>query len=270
MPDNVFPYSIDFYPNSNYNYNWEIIMNTQRLKIKYLLNCALLMEYKGSKILIDGLFDDRQLFDPYPPAFEENIYSKKDIFSGLSALCFTHCHFDHYDEAKVLKYIDMNQEDTILVPSNHGLPDRILSNGSNIKEMHTPAGLIGNISIGDFEISYLKTGHITYDYPEHYCIQIKAGEGTVLVTGDMHPEYYAKLPAFFNMKNCISFFNAVSIWKYAQAQAIFELPGMKYIYHIPSEEKDQYEYRKITLSLLKKYGDLHPDVHFLTESMTEI
>lgn len=245
-------------------------MHAKKLKIKYLLNCALLLEYKNSKILIDGLFDGRHIFDSYPPAFEENIYSKEEIFSGLSALCFTHCHFDHYDDSKVLKYIKMNPDDTILVPSNHGLPARVVSNDLNIKQMGMPAGGIGKINIGDFEISYLKTGHITYDYPEHYCLHIKAGGNTVIVTGDMHPEYYAKLPAFFDMESCISFFNAVSIWKASQAQTVFELPGTKNIYHIPSEEHDQYGYRKNTLSLLKKYRGLYPDVHFLTESMVEI
>ncbi len=257
-------------------------MNKPELKINYFVNCALLLEYNSQKILIDGLFDGRQMFDSYPPGLEDAIYSKNGIFTDLAGLCFTHCHFDHYDGDKLLKYMERHPNDSILLPANNELAGKelplsgrtfSLESFPQFMLMDEPMEGMGKARIADFEITYLKTGHITYDYPEHYALCIKAGGTSVIVTADMHPKYYGALADFFAMdriENPISFFNSVSVWKPSQTNTICALPGKKYIYHIPSEAGDTNGYRGLTLKLRDKYEPLHPDLKFITEGMCSV
>lgn len=226
------------------------------MKLLYLYNCAVLISYENSSILVDGLFDNNNLFDEMPKECKSNVLKRKPPFNNITALLFTHCHADHFNKQMQETYRKSYPETLVLSPSTIG---------ENKK---------GIIRCGDFQIAYLETGHIHTGMKEgkHFVYQIAVADKKFVFTGDMHPDRLDEVIKCFGCDVDAFFINPALLlyeMKCPEKTALAEINNI-YIYHIPSEERDNFYYRKATINISKKVKRILGDVKLLTEPMVEV
>lgn len=76
----------------------------------YLSNAAILLQYEGTKVLIDGLYRDNSgYFSQLPIAVWDGMQKGIGELAHMDYLLFTHSHADHFYEPYVLQYLQKNK-----------------------------------------------------------------------------------------------------------------------------------------------------------------
>lgn len=229
----------------------------QEIQFKYLINCAVLLSCGAEKILVDGIFSGRQPFDIMDSQLEEAILTGQGDFAGIRYVLVTHCHNDHYNGSKLLKFLKYHPGTTVFLPANAKLdPEKLENLQADIIRMDGPIGQLERINCGAFEIEYMRTGHLTYKYPEHFCLNIVSENANALVTADMDLERLELLTCFTKKAVSEIFANAIVLWHRKWKQKLLNLNYSHiWLYHVASEERDILGYRKKTMVHWKKHRD---------------
>lgn len=230
------------------------------LKVLYLYNSGVLLSYGNEAILIDGVFDDRNIFDKMPPGYKETLLRKEIPFEGLKGLLFTHCHDDHYDDNTVNEFAGRHNEAWVVAPAA-GKDDFL-------------KGEQGSFSLGAFEIEYLKTrhiyvGHLTCD---NYVYKVTAGNKSVIITGDAEPESLDKITERFGNDADIFLINAATFlyeMKRPEATLLKQIKNL-HVYHLPTEENDDFGYRKATVSMKERAEKYLTNIKYLLDNVRYI
>lgn len=220
------------------------------MRIKYLANCGLYIEYNGTHILVDALTEDQSLFDVLSKDVENAFIAGRDPGYQVDCLAYTHLHPDHYSEAKTRKFME-----------GHGSSILMMPGGGNVSK-----------TIGKTTISFIKTGHITYDFPEHYCIDIK-GEGCgILITADMELDRFDEMMAHIGKdEKRVLFMNPIFLGRSDWFSKVIGYDFEKiFVYHLPAKERDQYGYRQAAKQHYMKIKQYYQRIELLTEPMKEI
>ncbi|MGL1885936.1 MAG: MBL fold metallo-hydrolase [Reichenbachiella sp.] len=89
--------------------------------VTYLGNEGIFIEYQGSKVLIDGLFEDPSARFDYPDnATITKIIDGKAPYNNINALLVTHAHPDHFNPNYSVQMLQ-NNKTTELIISPQGL-----------------------------------------------------------------------------------------------------------------------------------------------------
>ena len=234
---------------------------TDDLKFEYLLDSAVLMEIGGRKVLIDGLPGDSNEFDKLPPELEEDIMAGRGEFAGLRNLFFTHCHEDHMSGRKLSAYLVRNPKTFVSVPKDADIAFRRFEEAG--AEFFVPGGEKGEVKQGPgFE--YMRTGHLTYDCPEHFAYNFLAEETSVLFTGDMDLVKLKMLEGFSRREHAFIFLNNVVLWHKRWCDMIDDMGFERvFIYHVPSAENDELGYREKAAKLWPEIGQPRPNWEIL-------
>lgn len=226
------------------------------MKWTYLYNCGIVITYRETILLIDGIFEkDNEYFDKMPDPFEQALFYGETPFEKIDALLFTHCHADHYSRTMVERY-------TAAFPATQVIsPETILMDEQ------------GRIICGDFEITYIETGHIPTGIREgkHYVFEICAGEKRMVLTGDMDPEKLADIIRRFGTDADVFLVNPALLlyeMKRPEETLLRRIKNL-YVYHIPSEARDVYGYRKAALSIMSRVEQHLGKVTLLLDNMME-
>lgn len=230
------------------------------LKVLYLYNAGILLSYGNDSILIDGVFDDRNIFDKMPLGYRETLLRKEMPFENVKGLLFTHCHDDHYDAETVKKFTDKYADAEIVAP-RLGMDKKL-------------AEECGKFSVGVFDIEYLKTRHIFVGELtcDNYVYKVSIGNKTVIVTGDTDPESIEKITNVFRKDTDAFFINAATFlyeMKHPETTSLGQVKNL-YVYHLPSEGNDDYGYRKATVSIMEKAKRVINNIEFLLENVRYI
>lgn len=235
---------------------------TDKLKFEYLLDSAVLIEIGGVKALIDGLPSDKNSFDLLPEALEEEIMAGQGEFRGLDCLFFTHCHGDHLSGKKLTAYLERNPKTFVAIPEDAELDfDRFRRGGA---EFLIPQGEVAEVHGGrtasGLEFQYMRTGHLTFHCPEHYAYNFLEGDTSVIFTGDMDLVKLKMLKGFDKREHAFIFINNVLLWHKRWCDMIDEM-GFEgvFIYHVPSEGRDQEGYREKALKCWPENGQHRPN-----------
>lgn len=225
------------------------------MELLYLYNCAVLISCENSSILVDGLFNNN-CFDEMPDECKTDILMKRPPFNNVTALLFTHCHADHFDALMQETYTKYYPETLVLSPNTIG------------KDKN------GKIECGEFQIAFLETGHIQTGMEEgkHFVFQITIEGKKIVFTGDMHPDKLDEVIDSFGSDADAFFINPALLlyeMKCPENTALAEINNI-YVYHIPSEEKDDFLYRKATININKKVKETLGDVKLLIGPMVEL
>ena len=236
-----------------------------QLKITHITNCAVLIEYGAVKLLADGIFSGRQPFDVMDPATEEQILRGEGRFGNIGYILVTHCHNDHYNGSKILRFLEAHPGVTLLVPSNARLDGKRLEQSkARVIRMEEQVEVLRRLDFGSFQIEFMKTEHLTYRYPEHYCINVVTAEENVLLTADMSLDRIEALRQFTRRTHSAIFVSQIFLWHKKWKRQLLELGYTHiYFYHLPSEEKDGMGYRKRALTYWKKCSGEFPNGRLL-------
>ena len=253
------------------------------LKIKYICNCAVLVEIGGQKLLVDGLFWDDMPFDRMPEKTENDILNQAGDFEGLDVLLFTHCHEDHFSARKTVEFLKRNSTVLVAVPDMSGYSDadpkekeafaqasqfvrhdqdtEILRDyGNNVFYLEGEIGENHSIQLDTgVVIEYVKTGHLTFDYPEHYAVNIIGAESNVILTADMDLFRLENLKTLTMKKHAYIFVNNIALWHRSWRDEIDSMGFEKvFVYHTPSPENDSLGYRRKAEKCWGRYREQYP------------
>ena len=247
----------------------------KNFEIIYLANCGLYIESEGTSVLVDALFSKDTPFDSLEPIVEHNIINAAGKFSHIDGILFTHTHPDHFDAGKVSSFMEKHSETKLLMPSDEE-SGRMEAFTEQVPEdrltlMEGEFWQRKTINIGSLKVSYFKTGHISYDYSQHYCFLIENNDKAILVTGDTELAEFSRMGELSNLNNCTAFFNPIVLGKLDWVKNIAGLKILHmYIYHIPSEKKDSHGYRKMAVKNAERAEAYLPDCQLLLHSMQSI
>lgn len=230
------------------------------MKIKHLYNAAIMIETEKVKLVVDALAEDENLFFDMNSIIESKIFKRAGCFEGLSAMLFTHCHDDHFSEAKVKKMIIENPDINICLPYD----DKVdmcheINRGSKFNSVMMLQQQKGEFYYYDIKISYFCSGHISEERvggDRHYCYMLEDGQDKIVITGDFNTakidevrkwagENVTKVYANPLILGKDSIVSALGDWKAAQL----------FIYHIPDAGKPTAGlYGRLATSKEKQYS----------------
>lgn len=238
----------------------------KKFKVKYLLDSAVLIGYGEDKFLVDGIVSDKQHFDVMDNHTEHALMNREGIFENLNFLLFTHCHGDHFSNSKTRKFLSKNSGIKVFLPSNSGISeDFIKGKGSQPYNISTGEGEMVSFCFGEITIEYLKIKHLTFDYPEHYCINIAAPHESITFTADMDFNYIQNLGEFTRREKSAVFVNHLNMLHRKWRNSLMEMKYDNiYFYHLPSEYSDGFGYRDRALRNWEKYKTVFTNGSLLT------
>lgn len=223
------------------------------MEIIYLYASALLIKHKENDILIDGLINDSNIIQKASPDIERNIMNREGDFRHVNHLLFSHKHDDHFDSKKIAEFKNRFADVNIITP------DFIKG-----KE-------IANFDDEDYSITCYKNDHIEksmFDI-DHYSICVKTEDSCVFICGDADLRGDWFKVATEDLFIDALFVNPIHIASPPMREAIKCVNvGKIYVYHIPPKENDEYGYRVMAESAVKKVDFV--DTSLLTEESTRI
>ncbi|MBN1938412.1 MAG: MBL fold metallo-hydrolase [Candidatus Aminicenantes bacterium] len=89
------------------------------LALTYVANMGVLVASGESKVLIDGLFNNKgRSYRVPPPEMLEKIMKGEPPFDGLDLILVTHRHVDHFDADLSVRYLESRSEPLLVAPSD--------------------------------------------------------------------------------------------------------------------------------------------------------
>ena len=244
-----------------------------QIKVVFLANAAILLEYKGLKILIDGIYDYHgNAFSNLSSEQWGALCGGKNEFSNITYLIFTHTHFDHFSAEKLAEYLYLQKPKGIIIPKGAISEESSLKNC--LKDNTVPSLLLEEnacknmmlnldkrIWIKVFPMKHLDVGESGL---QHFCVLLHIDGKNIFITGDVDfsTESFELLkehildavfvnPLFYLSKEGKSHF-----------QNGFLQTKKQIVYHIPFAEDDEMEIRRI---IEKEQSKQTEDTLFLME-----
>lgn len=228
----------------------------EKIKVTLLANAAVLLEFQGTKLLVDGIYDERgHSFSNLSGEQWEGMKAGTGIFSGIDYLLFTHEHGDHFSPERVAQYLDTQRPKAIFMPKEGSGALRALR--EKAEEMEIPCALLEENLCRktlfkpqeDIQIKAYATRHLDELYwnVPHFCYLLELGGKRLLITADVDFTY----EAFPDLKGIILdvvFLNP--LMRYSREGKRLFSDGMlqtkrKVIYHIPFEGEDAMQIRQL-------------------------
>ncbi len=210
-------------------------------------NAGVIFEYRGSKLLVDGIYGEKgHPFSNLGADRWHRMVHDLPPYDNISYLLFTHLHPDHFDPDLTLSYLKQHPVKGIFMPDDAALENSPLL--TYIKEQRIPCVMLSartnrsrfqiepEIEVQAFAVPHLDRKY--WDVP-HYCYLLTCGEKRVLLTADADytRETFSNLkdvplqaafvnPLFFSALRHDKFFKGV-----LQVETIC-------VYHVPFSEDD--------------------------------
>ena len=166
----------------------------EQVKATFLVNAAVLLEFRGTKLLIDGIYDENgHCFSNLSERQWEKLKAGEGEFAGIEYLLFTHEHGDHFSPQRVAEYLEYRQPKAIFMPRDGSAALRALQ--KKAEGMGIPCVLLHRelcrktvfrpeqeIRIRAFQTRHLDK--LYWDVP-HFCYLLECGEMKLLFTADV-------------------------------------------------------------------------------------
>lgn len=161
--------------------------NTVRLTL--YANAGVCVEYRGIKLLIDGLFAYHQTgFSNLPESLLCGMLNHSGPGQDMDYLLFTHFHPDHYSSELTREYIRNNQVKHLFLPENdYKLQELLIKNRYSYTVMNSSMEACQTFQIEpDMTVTAFPSIHMGEKYLSviHYCYILTLGEKSVLFTSD--------------------------------------------------------------------------------------
>jgi L-ascorbate metabolism protein UlaG (beta-lactamase superfamily) len=257
-----------------------------KMEIVIIANSGILINYKNTKILIDGIYyldetisgsqeDSASIFTPISKNTLDKIINGVDEFVNLDGLLFSHFHRDHFHMGKTIECINNNHIQSILLPdfasqTSKDIDEVIENDKTSLLYMDLPFGEIAECWIKDIKIKYFRTIHCGKGLSEveHYSFIISCDEKQVYISADadfLDGHHYQILsdetislgffnPLFFNFKKGRAFLSKIN-------------PPKIIMYHIPFHGDDRFGFRKTSINNASLHKETLPSYEIITKEL---
>ena len=250
----------------------------EQVKATFLVNAAVLLEFRGTKLLIDGIYDENgHCFSNLSERQWEKLKAGEGEFAGIEYLLFTHEHGDHFSPQRVAEYLEYRQPKAIFMPRDGSAALRALQ--KKAEGMGIPCVLLHRelcrktvfrpeqeIRIRAFQTRHLDK--LYWDVP-HFCYLLECGEKKLLFTADVDFTQ-EDFSAVRGMALDAVFVNPLMSHS-EEGKALFAAGVLqtktKIVYHIPFAGEDQMMIRKIVEQEIRA-GRQENALFFMEEGQT--
>lgn len=251
------------------------------IKAILIANAGILIQYQNTRILIDGIhFDKRHYFSPMSEKALNEFLSGKGQFANIDFLLFTHHHVDHFSPKYTMEYLKNNMVRTVFMPKKGDgkcteLKNFMAARNINARLLDMPfkkryTYLIGN-NIG---ITVFNTVHMGEQFKdvENYCYILTIENKNILFTADAeyNAEYYEQ--SLKNIPIHTVFVNPLYLNNVQGRSVITQTikPHQTIIYHIPFQQDDRLEFRKMVKKDIDKYKNQFFTIKPIQDEFQEI
>lgn len=253
-------------------------MANHLVRVTLSSNAGLILEYQGTKLLLDGIYGAKG--HPFSNLGDrwEKMLSGAAPYDNIDYLLFTHEHPDHFTPAMVLAYLKARKIKGLFLPEGTGESRTRLI--SYITENRIPCVPLSSQTqraafriAPQIQVRALSTLHLDKKFRDvpHYCYLISFGDKHVLFTADV--DYTAETfsavgtlslrAAFINPL----FFNALRSGRF--------FPGALNaktlcVYHVPFSEDDSLRMRPVLARDLLAWPQEKPEAIVLCSAFQHI
>jgi len=163
------------------------------LRVTLIANAGLLLEYNGTKMLLDGIYgSEGHPFSNLSPQLWQQMKEGKPPFDQVDVLLFTHAHPDHFSPEMTLEYLQHRSVKGVFVPDTRTVAESGLA--SFLQEQGTPCALLSEQTdrtgfrvTADITVRAFRTRHLDkkFEKVRHFCYLITFGDKNVLFTADI-------------------------------------------------------------------------------------
>ena len=164
----------------------------EQVKATFLVNAAVLLEFRGTKLLIDGIYvKNGHCFSNLSERQWEKLKAGEGEFAGIEYLLFTHEHGDHFSPQRVAEYLEYRQPKAIFMPRDGSAALRALqkkAEGDGDSVCSAASGIMQENRFRpeqEIRIRAFQTRHLDklyWDVP-HFCYLLECGEKKLLFYG---------------------------------------------------------------------------------------
>lgn len=232
-----------------------------RINVTLGANAGIAVEAAGCRIWVDALHEQKVPgFSAVTPALQKKMLSCGAFFSP-DAICYTHCHPDHYSRRLTLAALRLWPMAKIIAPEPE-FADQILITGENTE-----------VPLENASLRFLSLPHEGAQYADvkHYGILFSAEGHNVLFAGDCATASPALAEAIGGIPVDLAILDFPWITLRRGREFLQTSLSARHllICHLPFEQDDTEGYRENTLQAAKTLA--HPDVRLLMEPLqTEI
>ncbi len=165
---------------------------SSELRVTLVANAGLLIEYAGTTLLLDGIFENEvHGFSGLAPDVWQKMLSGARPFTSISSLLFTHLHPDHFSPSMTLTYLKNRKVNSVFIPEGTLKPNDLLN---FLNEFQIPHVYLSEQTGKDvYQISPeiavrpIRTLHLDkqFSHVPHFCFLITFDKKTVLFTADI-------------------------------------------------------------------------------------
>lgn len=154
-------------------------------------NAGVLLDFHGTKLLIDSVFqDDRFYFDSPSPAVWRQMLDGGGVFGAVDYVLVTHAHADHFTPERMRSFLEARPVKGVVLPAaetpaewelirymeRRGVPFHALATGETFRRQ------LGTVCVSAFPTRHLD--RLFWDVP-HFCYLLSSRGENVLVTADV-------------------------------------------------------------------------------------
>lgn len=224
------------------------------LRVTLIANAGLLLEYEGTTILLDSIYDSTGVpFSNLSPDLWKKAQAGEEPFQEIDYLLFTHAHPDHFTPELVRTYLSRRSAKCVFLPDD----DEIESCGLTawMREKDIPHVVLSDQTAGEkywiapnISVQGFRTLHIDKQFASvrHYCYILTFGEKRVLITADA--DYFSETFESIQREPLYAVFMNPMFFAALRNKRFFsgELHAQHLcIYHIPFAEDDKFGMRKM-------------------------
>lgn len=216
-------------------------------------NAGVLIDYAGTRLLLDGLHDGAQGFSAVPQAVREAVLTGQPPFEGIRWLLYTHLHSDHFSPSLTSLFLQEHPAVQVIAPEgvcgkDAGLFRQVCEDETGFFTLP----IAQNISLRAF---FSPHAGEEYGNVAHCCYLLCCGARHVLFVGDA--DYRA---AFFAEKLRGIMIDAAVVnplfisggnGRRTLAQGI--APRRIVVNHIPFRGEDPMRFREMVVHCLQRY-----------------
>lgn len=220
----------------------------EEIKLHFIGNAGVMLEYKNVKIIVDGLYEDRNnYFSNIPEKTLKEMIAGNGNFANADCLLFSHAHEDHFNKEYLIYYLKNNVVSFVMLPEE----SEISESDSHFVSSKDRVYINEEVIIEPFSVRHVDKKF--YDVKVN-CFIITMGEKTIAVLSDADycPDMFVErlvgvdvtlvTPLFYNNQQGRKILNE----KLHTQKTI--------IYHVPFDGDDQFGYYKIACYDVKKYA----------------
>lgn len=232
----------------------------KEVEIIYIANAGLLIKGLEKKILIDGIHSFKPYgFSPVPDRVLDEIINGQGVYKDIDYILFTHFHKDHFNEKKLMAYCMINSPRLIVAPKNSEKLESLKTNKYYLDSKLWEETVIEED--GEIKLMAYKTIHDGKEYinAEHYIYLINISNINILVMADTDFRYPELETMLSNKKINILIVNFLFLNNRKGRELIKKInPEELFIYHLPFENDDIFDYLKTAKRDLQNYESEMP------------